>query len=476
MGCGASTEKAEKAPPTDADKKALPCASQGNTSEQPKADTNRANKPPAAEAAVYSGPICYLTSTGFVTDSQWANFVKVMLSRRGVLEPSDAVDGAKGRAELVAKYSAELAKLKVLYINDASYHRPTENMAKGRAGTGKVGDNNQLGRGEGTWFWWDQGLEDLMGVKAENINMIQLFEKPWLFNRPAREANHHASQPDVAELEAADETAYFEALAHTQKAYDALKEDPPQVGAGTAGAGLPGCPASGKNCADELAEISQQLNKKYAAALDKWCTEQIDGADLIVGQGGEVVMLNLAWQCNQTVANRLVAAVRSNRCVYAGLSASTMVCAKSMEMTGEIQPGWIEAFATDAKFLSQKQFNAKDLNGEGVEANVLGALPLIEAPMALRPHYSESWEAQVLEKNLLAEKEFERESGIDVCDKLVASSNDGCEGGCRLLTLISKGSKAQDHPVFVPIRNGKVIEVKISGREGHVVETFHTVA
>merc|ERR1712083_707275 len=65
-------------------------------------------------------------------------------------------------------------------------------------------------------------------------------------------------------------------------------------------------------------------------ALDKWCTENIDTADIIVGQGGEVVMLNMAWQCNQAVASRLVNAVRANGPVYAGLSASTMVAAKSM--------------------------------------------------------------------------------------------------------------------------------------------------
>merc|ERR1712232_142136 len=54
-----------------------------------------------------------------------------------------------------------------------------------------------------------------------------------------------------------------------------------------------GCPASGKSCADELAEISTALNEKYKDALDKWCTENIDTADIIVGQGGEVVMLNM---------------------------------------------------------------------------------------------------------------------------------------------------------------------------------------
>jgi len=405
-------------------------------------------------------PVCYLSSTGFVTETQWARFIQVVLQRRGALDREDQGPGVT-REGLAKKYASEIQKLKVLYINDASYHRPPENMAKGRVGDGKTGENGFLGRGEGTWFWWDQGLEDKMGVPQSNIQMIQLLEKPWLFNRPGRLANCEASSPNVAELDPEDEKAYYAALQLTQDAYNALKEDPPKEGAGQAGKSLPGCPASGKSCADELAEISSKLNEKYAAALDKWCTENIDTADIIVGQGGEVVMLNMAWQCNQAVASRLVSAVRANGPVYAGLSASTMVAAKSMEMTGEIQPGWIEAFAADKKYLSKAQFDVNDLDGDGIKANVLGALPLLEAPIAMRPHYTPAWEEQVLQKNLLAEKEFEKETGIEIDDDLVRDSNSGCEVGCELLSMISKKNKDQDRPVFVPIRNGKVIEVTI---------------
>merc|ERR1712232_1232174 len=178
-----------------------------------------------------------------------------------------------------------------------------------------------------------------------------------------------------------------------------------------------GCPASGKSCADELAEISTALNEKYKDALDKWCTENIDTADIIVGQGGEVVMLNMAWQCNQAVASRLVNTVRANGPVYAGLSASTMVAAKSMEMTGEIQPGWIEAFAADQKYLSRKHFDENDLDGDGTQLQHLGSLPLLEAPIAMRPHYTPSWEEEVLRMNLIAEKEFEDEQGIEIDDE-----------------------------------------------------------
>jgi len=426
-----------------------------------------------------AGPICYLTSTGFVSDSQWVRFIQVVLTRRGVLDSKDAGPDAT-RVGLVTKYAAEIKKLKVTYINDASYHRPPANMAAGRAGTGKVGEK-YLGRGEGTWFWWDQGLEDKMGIPQSNIAMVQILEKPWLFNRPGRVANCEPSNPNVKELDPADEKAYFAALQLTQDAYNALKEKPPKVGAGQARGSLPGCPASGKSCANELAEISSKLNTKYKAALSKWCDENIDGADIVVGQGGEVVMLNMAYQCNQAIAERLVEAVRAGKCVYAGLSASTMVVAKSMEMTGEIEPGWLEAFAADAKYLSRMEFDSNDLDGDGINANVLGALPMVESPLAMRPHYSAAWEGQVLEKNLLAEAEFEKETGIEIDDKLVTDSKDGCEAGCRLLSLISKArqeakiksTEKQDHPVFVPIRNGSVIEVNITVDKDKRVQSEH---
>jgi len=429
---------------------------------------------------VPSCPMVWLSSTGFVSDHQWARFIQVLLRRRGVLQEQDATRDVD-RETLVAKYASEIKKLKVTYINDASYHRPTENMAAGRVGDGKVGEDGNLGRGEGTWFWWDQALQDLMGIPKENITMIQLLEKPWLFNRPARDANHDASSPDVANLDPEDEKAYYAALQHTQDAYNALKEKPPQVGAGQAGGKLPGCPESGLSCANNLAQISVALNEKYSDALDKWCEMYFDAADIVVGQGGEVVMLNMAWQCNQKIATRLVQGVRSNKCVYAGLSASTMVCAKSMEMTGEIQPGWIEAFACKKEFLHSPYFDKNDLDGDGTKACHLGALPLIEAPMAIRPHYSPAWEKEVLRKNLIAEHEFEKETGFDIDDDLVKNSSQGCQQGCRLLTRISSAATDQDNPVFIPIRNGKVIEAKITPAgsdhpSGHeVYEVFNCI-
>jgi len=418
-----------------------------DTSEREKLlDALKATQSPG-EGRIYTGPSAWLTSNGFATETQWVKFIQNVLARKGVLAPEDYSEFSD-RKTLITKYADTIKTLKVTYINDASFHRDPEKMAAGRDRENPKG-----------WFWWDNGMHDMMGIPEENITMIQILEKPWLFNRPGRLANYQKQEPNVEGLDPEDEKKYYEALDLTQKAYDALKESPPQVGAGQAGGTLPGCPASGLSCANELAEISTALNTKYAAAVDKWCTEYIDGADFICGQGGEVVMLNMAWQCNQSVASRLCDAVKTNKTVYVALSASTMVTAKSMEMTGEIEPGWIEAFAADAKYLSRKQFNANDLDADGTQLNVLGSLPVFESPWAMRPHYHESWEAEVLRKNLIAEQEFENETGFDIDDKLVKNSGKGVEVALKLLNRISAAGSDQDNPVFIPLKNGQAIEI-----------------
>ena len=50
-------------------------------------------------------------------------------------------------------------------------------------------------------------------------------------------------------------------------------------------------------------------------------------------------------------------------------------------LSGEIAPGWIEAFACNVKFLKTTgHFDMNDLDADGINVNVLGALPLLEAP------------------------------------------------------------------------------------------------
>eukprot|EP00930_Biecheleria_cincta_P013600 TRINITY_DN12040_c0_g1_i6.p1 TRINITY_DN12040_c0_g1~~TRINITY_DN12040_c0_g1_i6.p1 ORF type:complete len:321 (+),score=73.24 TRINITY_DN12040_c0_g1_i6:49-1011(+) len=320
MGSGASSEKVEAVTKASVEEvaatiKALPAGDIAKLKEAiAKAGDAGANSVASAALAknIPTGPTLWLTSTAFVTDSQWVRFIQVMMARKGVLEEIDSNADAK-LEHLVEKYAPHIKKLKVTYINDAGYHRPKDMMAAGRMecpetgkdlSTHKVGNKDgHKGRGPGSWFFWDQGLHDVVGIPQENIKMLQILEKPWLFNTPGRIANSHTAQPNVAELDPKDQEAYFAALQLTQDAYDSLKEDPPKVGAEAAEGTLPGCPKSGLSCASELAEISTKLNAKYEAALNKWCEEHIDGVDVICGQGGEVVMLNMAWQCNQALAD-----------------------------------------------------------------------------------------------------------------------------------------------------------------------------
>jgi hypothetical protein len=398
------------------------------------------------EDTIHIGPSAWLTSNGFHSDTQWVRFLQSMLARRKVLLQEDA-SPLISREELIRKYSAEIARLKVTYINDSNFHRD-ENM---------VNDAKE----KREWFFWDNELHAMLGIPKENITMIQILEKPWLFNRPGRKANYQPQEPNVKELDPEDEGRYYAALQLTQVAFKALHDrNPPLVGAGQAGRGLPGCPASGRSCANELAEISRELNEKYTNAFEKWCQEYIDGADLICGQGGEVVLLNMAWGCNQILASRLATSVLKNNVVYIGMSASTMVTAQSIEMSNEVQPGWIEAFAVDQKFLLRNQnFLLRDLNEEGTPVCMLGTLPLFQSPFAIRPHYTAAWEEKVLEMNLLAEKEFEEETGEEIDDTLVRDSNCGVNIALRLLNSISKHALDQEHPVFVPMRDGVAVEV-----------------
>jgi len=385
-------------------------------------------------------PCAWLCSNGLATEYLRCEFIKKMLRRKAKF---DNKDSKMDLAALLAKYGDVLKTLKVLHLNDSLYHRSSESIRESIKTR--------------YMYHWHTELANTMGFDPKNITTIQILEKPWLFNRPGDEGMYDAQAPNIPH-EVAEEEEYYAKLKQTQEAYDLLKEDPPKP--------VPALP-SGKSCADELAEISTKLDEKYASALKAWCDKTFHEADVIAGQGGEVVMLNMAYGCCPLFTTKLVEAVRQNHVMYISLSASTMVCCKSMEMTGEIQPGWTEAFSVDKKFLPTDglMFNRKDLNGSGVECNVLGTLPLFESPMAMRPHYNESWEAEVLKKNLLAEQEYEKETGKLIDDSLVSGSTEGCVQALKLLNIIAEHGAEQDRPVFICMRNDRAIECKYMGQE-----------
>lgn len=145
------------------------------------------------------------------------------------------------------------------------------------------------------------------------------------------------------------------------------------------------------------------------------------------------------------------------------------VSCKSMEMTGEILPGSLENFSVDSKYLINT-FDPIDLDEDGIDSHVLGMLPLFKSPIAMRPHFTEAWAAQILEKNKLAEAEFEREMQIEVDDEIVADSSKGLHVSLNLLNIISANMAEQDNPVYIAMRDGQAIECHFQDGKEHFKE------
>jgi len=382
----------------------------------------------------------WLTSNGLTSETLRCAFVKTMLKRKGVFDKGDEEATLPA---LVEKYKATLGSLKVLHLNDSLFHRNSDVIRQWRV--------------DHAIYFWDVELAETMGFDRANITTIQVLEKPWLFDRPGDDGMYAPQSPGVPH-EAEEEAEYYEKLARTQEAYDGLKRDPPA---------MPLLSANGLNCADELAAVSVRLDTKYHEALKAWADKTFADVDIVCGQGGEVVLLNMTYQLNRAFCKELVGAVHANKVLYISVSAGTMVTAKSMEMTGEIKPGWIEAFACDEKYIAMEGlYSQKRLNMEGIDSHVYGALPLFASPIALRPHYTPAWEAEVARKNGLAVAEFEEAmkrklyGAKHVDADMVEKSKDGCDGAMRLLNVISLNAKDQDRPVFIPIHDGRAIQCK----------------
>lgn len=400
-------------------------------------------------------PQVWFTSSGLQSEKHLVQFLQTLLLRRGVLETADASDGVV-LENLRNKYAAELSKVKVVQINDSLWHRSVSLPAKKQAILKAQEDHDPS-----YWHFFNKQLVSMCGIAKQNVMLVSLFNKPWLFDQDADPGFFDAQKPQVSELDPADSKAYFAALQKTHDAYAALVNDEP----------VPSLP-SGKSCGVELGEVSARLNDKYRSALDKWCQEYIAKADVICGQGGDVVMLNFAFQANQPIAKSIIQAVRSGNSIYIGQSAGGMVMAQTIELTKEIKPGWLDAFTVDPVYLKREGlFTANDMDGEGTHANVLGALPLIDAPMAFRPHHKPAWEEEVQKRNLVAEKEFELEHGTEIDDKIVAESNQGAALALKLLNHISGNTATQDNPVFVPLKNGKIFSCERVGTK----EVFRVV-
>lgn len=462
MGCGASTPApaadAGAAPgPQTTPMEPVKAAKPVPAATAPAATTPAAAAPEAATAPV-EPPTVWIASSGLPSDELRVAFLQTLLKRRGVFDASDV---SLDLTQLKLKYKEAIESLKMVHIMDALFFRNYDTIREWK----------DLGGDGGGIFSWDIGVIRDCGFKPENVTLVCLNMKPWLFTH-AGEPGMWSEQKPPSVATAEEETEYMSKLQQCRDAYAALKADPPECVPAT---------ASGKSVADELAAVSQGLNKKYPQALSDWCESVLAGADVVSCQGGDVVNMNMTFQCNQMLASHLIKMVRANKTLYAGHSAGAMCMAKSMEMTHEIGPGWLEAFACSKEFLKSDgvMFDEKDLNGDGVNASVLGALPMFESPFAMRPHYKEGWMDDVLAKNKAAEAEFEKETGKEIDDSVVDDSAGGADAALRLLNIVGQNAKEQDAPVFLPLRDGRVIVGQFApdGKESfHAIGTASTKA
>lgn len=441
-------------------------------------------------------PTVWISSSGLPSHDLKCKFIATILRKRGVFDekdlafpadmpsdetlseglPEDATEKAKQleekkwsltREAMVKKYAETLAVCKQVHIMDALFFRD-HSVIKGWRGPPTNPD-----KAEEMFYWDDEIIKDC-GFKVENVTIVCLNMKPWIFEDDglfpadagdnAGKPHHMWSKQDpkaVHGLDAVggDEKAnYMAKLQQCKDVYAYLKSKPDPVV-------LPKL-ESGKSQADELCEASTALNIKYKDHMVKWCKKVLAGADIVTGQGGDVVNLNMTWQCNPRVAQSLVRYVRGGQTIFAGHSASAMCMAKSMEMTHEISEGWLEAFAVSAKKLMAAggglggagvMFDEKDLNGVGVAANVLGALPMFESPFSMRPHFKEAWMDDVFAANKKAELECEAETGVQISDDLVEKSQAGVTAALKLLNIVGMNAADQDAPVFLPLLDGQVI-------------------
>ena len=89
---------------------------------------------------------------------------------------------------------------------------------------------------------------------------------------------------------------------------------------------------------------------------------------------------------------------------------AAMLCMKSIEMSKEVSEAKLRDLSCSASFAHRggAGYSTSDLNGTGIHANVLGAVPLISCCLAMRPHFNaQAWSKEVAHGNEEAVLEFE---------------------------------------------------------------------
>jgi len=294
---------------------------------------------------------------------------------------------------------------------------------------------------------------------------VSMWDKPWLLT--GGKCVYEDSKLKAGEICTDAEVApYLELLAEVRRTYDAIKESERTgvLASLSRALGFGALPKPGDApLAKRLWEASKQLNDFYGVHTDKWIKAQLDAHDVVIFNGGDVMMGNLSCQINRRVADTIATHVRAGKILYLGRSAGTMIAMKSVEMSAEVSDDWLAHMSCGESAREGLHYSNNDLDEDGVSSNVLGGMPLIRATVAMRPHFvAGEMGAKVHAKALLAEKEFEKERRREVDDATVARSKDAdLETAVALANQVGT-SRTQDNPIFIPMWDGQALHCHVS--------------
>ena len=185
------------------------------------------------------------------------------------------------------------------------------------------------------------------------------------------------------------------------------------------------------------------------------------------------------------------------------LRGAAMLCMKSIEMSKEVSEAKLRELSCSASFAHRggAGYSTSDLNGTGIHANVLGAVPLIRCCLAMRPHFNaQSWSEAVVHGNEEAMIEFEHTQHTDIDIKEIAQSGSHMKAAVELANIGApapvlgttsllatthavpahsstrppsrrltrranhawratvRQNKKQNHPVFLPMADGEALQ------------------
>lgn len=382
-----------------------------------------------------------LTSNGLSTAELELDFMRIILGRKGVTVTAEELADPEANSKLKTKYSSILRGLKVLVLSEAAFFMDPDVVAE------------YYEKHKDAFFHLSLSFPPDkiggFGLPPENITHVTLWEKPWIMTGGACGYAPGVATRAGMDVCGDDVKPYLELLAKVETRYKELK-----------------CGTAPKDEEPQLASLlfaeSARLNDKYGAQTDEWLRKAVAENDLIINNGGDVVIGNLSHQINRRVSDAIIAAVRSGDVMYVGRSAGTMVAMKSIECSKEVDEVWLSHLSCTESYAKSSQYSAVDLDDVGTDVNVTGALLLCKSALAMRPHFvAKAFSDQVLAMNKAAELEFEKESGKELDDRDVASSKDNFEAAVRLANKVSSSS-TQDNPVFLPIWDGQALHCRIS--------------